>query len=445
MVLYALPSAAAGYMLSLVGLYLMKYSTDVLLIAPATMGAIFGLSRIWDAVTDPLVGYLSDRTQFRLGRRRTWMLLGAVPCGISYCLLFALPVELDETGAALWMALAVFAFYTAMTTIMVPHLSWGAELSKDYYERNKIFGIRQVGSFVGGMLGLLTVGWFSSLEAQGTDQVRAIAPTVAIVAAVLMVAITLLSVFFLSEQSAVDKRPKNGLIRAMADVWKNQHARLLIIVSFIENIGMAALGAAALYVAQYVMHRIEIAPYSIITYLLTSALFIPLWIKLAKRHGKIRVWFWSMIGSAFSYGGLFFLVLIPQQGAQIVVLMFLSFTCGVFAACGATIGPSIQTDVIDYDELITGERKEGVYFAVWNFALKSASGVTLMITGFVLSAAGFEPNEEQTRTVQFAMCALLGLFPFTCYIAGALMFRNFELDESKHSEIRTALAARVNA
>ena len=91
MVLYSLPAAAAGYMLSLLGLYVMKYSTDVLLIAPAIMGTIFGLSRIWDAITDPLVGYLSDKTRLNFGRRRSWILVGAIPAALAYYMLFTSP------------------------------------------------------------------------------------------------------------------------------------------------------------------------------------------------------------------------------------------------------------------------------------------------------------------------------------------------------------------
>ena len=108
---------------------------------------------------------------------------------------------------------------------------------------------------------------------------------------------------------------------------------------------------------------VEIAPYSIITYMITSTLAIPVWVRLAKRFGKVKLWFWAMIGTAFSFSGMFALAFIESTTAQVIWLIFLSVMCGIFAGCGNTIGPSVASDVIDYDELMTGERKEGVYLA----------------------------------------------------------------------------------
>ena len=106
------------------------------------------------------------------------------------------------------------------------------------------------------------------------------------------------------------------------------------------------------------------------------------------------------------------------------------------------MSPSIQGDVIDYDEYLTGERKEGSYFAAWNFVYKSATGIMLLLTGFVLQASGFVPNQEQTMTVQLAMITLYSLFPLVCYSIGSLLLKRFDLDEDAHGEIRRALDER---
>jgi Na+/melibiose symporter-like transporter len=98
--------------------------------------------------------------------------------------------------------------------------------------------------------------------------------------------------------------------------------------------------------------------------------------------------------------------------------------------------------VIDYDERMTGERKEGSYFAAWNFVYKSAAGVMLLLTGFVLQVAGFVPNQEQSMDAKVAMVALYGLFPLVCYVVGAWLFAHFKLDEQAYAEIRHELDAR---
>jgi Na+/melibiose symporter-like transporter len=120
----------------------------------------------------------------------------------------------------------------------------------------------------------------------------------------------------------------------------------------------------------------------------------------------------------------------------------LAFLAGTAASCGAMMGPSIQSDVIDWDEHATGERKEGAYFAAWNFVFKVANGVTQGLTGLVLSFSGYVPNVEQTPGVKLTILALYGLFPMVCYLIGSVLFARFRLDEAGYAVIRTQLDAR---
>ena len=106
------------------------------------------------------------------------------------------------------------------------------------------------------------------------------------------------------------------------------------------------------------------------------------------------------------------------------------------------LGPSVQADVVDYDEYVTGERKEGSYLAVWNLIRKGAGGLTALAAGLVLQWAGFEPNAEQTPQTKTAMLALFGLLPGSCYLAGALLFARFSLNETERADIRGILEER---
>ena len=109
-VAYGAPGVGAGYMYLLVGLYVMKFSTDVLLISPFIMGLIFSASRVWDAVSDPLVGYLSDRTTSQFGRRRTWILPSIVPISLAFLMIFMPPKDLEGTALIAWMAIGIIGF-----------------------------------------------------------------------------------------------------------------------------------------------------------------------------------------------------------------------------------------------------------------------------------------------------------------------------------------------
>ena len=122
-----------------------------------------------------------------------------------------------------------------------------------------------------------------------------------------------------------------------------------------------------------------------------------------------------------------------------MLISVLAVICGLGAGSGAVVAPSIQSDVIDYDEYLTGKRKEGTYFAAWNFVFKSATGITLMLTGFVLSLSGFVPNEEQTDTAKLALLTLYAIFPLVCYSIGVMIFSRFSLNEAEYHNIRSAL------
>jgi GPH family glycoside/pentoside/hexuronide:cation symporter len=440
LVAYGSPALALGFMMSLTSLYFLKFSTDVLLITPALVGIVFGLSRIWDAVTDPVVGYLSDRTRLRFGRRRSWMLAGAVPAGLFFFMLFSSPPDLPEALLTIYIAIAVFGFFTALTAVMVPHYSLGAEYSRKADARNKLFGARFAFTSLGSIGALAAIGWLSSMPSDGSE-VRSAASLLALTAGLLLIAAVAALAFLVREPETPNRPMRGGIYTATRDIWGNRHARLIIIVSFIEHIGIAAMGSSSLYVAEYVMNMIEIAPVVIITFMLTSALSVPTWIKLARRFGKVRLWLGAMVCSGVTFFGLFFIAFIEQSTLQVTWLLLLAVLAGFSSGCGNTISPSLLGDVIDVDELETGERKEAAYFAVWHFAQKSASGVTIMLVGLVLSVAGFEPNVEQTRLVEIVLCGLLGIFPFVFYTLGAWLFTGFNLTGEEHARVLVALEA----
>ncbi len=442
---FGAPGLGAGYMYLIMSLYVMKFSTDVLLIAPAVMGLIYSLSRIWDAISDPLVGYLSDRTRIGFGRRRSWILGSTVPIALAFVMVFAPPDGLAGTGLAVWMAVAVIGFYSAMTVFFVPHLSLGAELSENYHERSRLFGVRHGFYTFGSILSLISLYMLNVAEQESTTAVREMAFTLALLASAVMAVLILGAVSQLRERADFQGRISENPFHAFRDVWQNHHARLLIVVTFIEHVGSAAIAALTLYVAQYVVGAPLWAPVMILCYMVPSSLSVPLWIPLSRRVGKVRLWMFSMILTGLSFGSMFALPFLPGVEAKLIWICVAAAFAGLAAGCGGTISPSIQGDVIDYDEMMTGERKEGSYFAAWNFVYKSATGVMLLLTGFVLQAAGFEPNQEQTMTVQVSIVTLYGLFPLVCYAIGAWLFRRFTLDEAAYSEIRATLDSKNHA
>ena len=441
---YGMPGLGAGYMYLLMSLYVMKFSTDVLLIAPAVMGVIFSISRIWDAVSDPIAGYLSDRTTFKFGRRRTWMLLSFIPISFGFLAVFSPPESMQGQSLDLWMMIAILSFYSAITLFNVPHMALGAELSEDYHERTRLFGVRHIGFTLGSILSLVSMSLLISEENSPTGDVRELAGNLAFLAVAAMSLMIFFSFSMLKENPEFQNRVNKNPFKAFRDVWVNPHAKILIIVLFIENLGGAVIGVLTLYVTQYIVEAPAWAPLIIFAYMLPSALSVPLWIPLSKRFGKIRLWVFSLALTGISFGGIFIIPFLDSVTERLIV-MFIGATLGGMAAgCGGAIGPSVKGDVIDYDEYLTGERKEGSYFAALNFVFKSATGIMLLVTGFVLQFSGFIPNQPQTMEVKIALISLYGLVPLVFYSLGAyLLHKKFTFGEKEHAVIKQQIKERA--
>ncbi|MBV06461.1 MAG: hypothetical protein CMD53_03880 [Gammaproteobacteria bacterium] len=437
---YGLPGIGAGYMYLLMSLYVMKFSTDVLLISPVVMGLIFSISRIWDAFSDPIAGYLSDRTKLKFGRRRTWIIVSCIPISLGFLAVFSPPPALEGQDLDRWMMFAILGFYSAMTIFFVPHLALGAELSTDYHERTRLFGVRHIFYTIGSILALGTMHYLIQEEIRPGGDVRGLAGNLALWSVVITSFLIIYSVSRLRENPDYQDRVNKNPFQAFVDVWKNPHAKILVVIIFIENIGGAAIGVLTLYIAQYVVEAPAWAPLIIFAYMLPSTLSVPLWIPLSKKFGKINLWFFSLLLTGVSFGAIFLILFAPSVEGRLIIIFIGAFFAGIAAGCGGSIGPSIEGDVIDYDEYLTGERKEGSYFAALNFVYKSATGVMLLLTGFVLEFSGFIPNQPQTVEVKIALTSLYGLVPLICYSLGAaLLLYKFKLGEKEYEKVRKAL------
>lgn len=434
---FALPVMASGYMFCIVSLYAMKFATDVLLIAPAVMGLLFGISRLWDAVSDPLVGYWSDGTRSRLGRRRPWILAAMLPVVLSFWMLFSPPTSLSTGQLAVWMGVAIVGFYTAQTLMVIPHMSLGAELSQEPHNRNKIFGARHAGWISGYIVALVTLYLLLNAEGESAAAVRALASEQTFYIGVIALLCFGLCVWAVRERSDYAGRGGHNPLRALRDLWRNGPARLILIVHFVQEVAMSSITILTVYVAEYVAHVPRAAPLFILCYLVFSVAPTPLWIALARRWGKKRLWIASLLFSGVAFGGMYFV-----GPGDIILLLVLAALAGLVGGCGYVVGPAALSDVIDLDEYRTGERKEGAYAAGWYFVQKSAYGIMLVITGFALSWAGFVPKVEQTEEVIFVLRFLYALLPLICFLLAAVMFVRYTLDEAAHTEIVRALKAK---
>jgi GPH family glycoside/pentoside/hexuronide:cation symporter len=428
---YAAPGIGFGFMTLMVSTWFMKYATDVLAIPAATIGGILLLSRAWDAVADPVAGYLSDRTRTRFGRRRPWMVAGALPLAIGFALAWSPPPQLPPSRVAWWIGGAVLLFFTGLTICRMPHEALGAELSRDYHERNRVFGVKRA------LFGVGTLAVFAALAQLGeASDPRASVPWLAGAAAAGTALLLVLTGLAVREPPAHLGRGALRPLAAVRDVLANPHARRLISVSFLQQVATGTVTTAAAYHTQYVLGDAGAFPLLLGIFFVSSLVSIPLWLRIGQRVDKKPLLVGSMIAVGVILGAMF------AVGEGDHALLFSLAAAGGVAAGGLdVIMPSLQADVIDWDELRTGQRKEGVYFAAWHLAEKMALGVAAAVTGLALAGSGFAPNQGQGQAALFAMRALLSLFPLVVYTAGALLFVRFGLDRAAHARVQSELDA----
>jgi GPH family glycoside/pentoside/hexuronide:cation symporter len=428
---YAAPGLGFGFMTMLVNTYFMKYATDVLAIPAALMGGILLASRAWDAVADPVAGYLSDRTRTRFGRRKPWLLLGALPLALAFTLAWSPPRSLSPAALSLWMGAAMWLYFTSLTLCRMPHEALGAELSRDYHERNRVFGAKRA---LFGIGALLVFGALSGLSR--ADDPRSLALGLAGAAGLGTVALLLVTGLGVEEPPAHQGRGAAHPFAAVRDVLANPHARRLLLVSFLQQLATGTVTTAAAYHTQYVLGDPGAFPLLLGCFFVASLVTIPLWLRLGQRFEKKPMLVAAMAAVGVILGGMGFV------GAGDHWLLFsLAAAGGAVSGALDVILPSLQADVVDFDELRTGERKEGVYFAAWHLAEKAALGVAAALIGVALAASGFAPNQPQGEATLLTLRGLLSAFPFVCYGLGSWLFLGFGLDRAAHARVQREIAA----
>ncbi|MGE4606007.1 MAG: MFS transporter [Myxococcota bacterium] len=433
LVAYALPMAGFSAATMTLTLYLLKYSVDVLLVAPGAMGTVFMIARLWDAVTDPIAGQLSDRTSTRWGRRRPWMVAATMPILITLVMIWAPPASVHGWLLVAWMAVGLILYETASTAFIVPYVALGMELTDDYHERTRLFGWRQAIAAPGFLLGL---GFIWAIR--NAPQPRELAPLLAMLAGLLVVGTILYAAWRIPERGEFTGRGGENLWSSMIDVWRNPHARLLFIVYAIESFAAGSIGVMVPFIMDDVLGRYELQEVLIGFFAIPQFAFIPLWIYLSKRVGKKTLWMWGMAAMIPGYGGI---IWATEGGPVLIMGLVTILAAGI--GIGSVVVPSIKADIIDYDEFQTGERKEGVYTAAWNFIRKTGAGLAIGASGLLLQWSGYDAEAEvQTEAVRTTILVIAGGLPAAGYAIGMILFSRFSLNEAEHAEVLAQLHER---
>lgn len=433
---YGLPNLG----LALVGVpilvYLPRFYSDVVGVPVAWLGVVFVAGRVIDAVTDPLVGLLSDRSRSSHGRRRPWMMWGCVPLALLTVALYVPPARLEGSWATAWASFVILAWFLALTAVNVPYRALGPELSDDYDERTTLFSIREGLLVVGTVIAAVGPGIIEFILGEGGDERRKFAWYVAVAAPVLVVT-CLVCVRQVRERFAEPAGPDPSLVgvgQQLRQALDNRPFVILLSAFVVIALGSSLPAVLISYFVTYVLDAERLLPLFLLMYFGMGMLSLPAWIALSRRRGKKVTWLAAMAINAGFFSGVSFVG--PGQAWLYGLLVVCS---GIGGVAVLALPYAMQADVIDHDELRTGERREGLYGGLWSIAEKTAAGLGLGLSMFILDAVGYQPNQAQPEHVLNVLRALYIGIPCVCMAAGFVIALRYPLDRAAHEAIAAGL------
>ena len=439
---YGLPAMAGAGMGVPIAIAMTKFYSDNVGVALGFIALGQAIARAFDAISDPLMGWISDRTRSRWGRRRPWMFVGAPLAAVFFVMLFSPPEGIGSVAGGVWFTTSIFMFFVLNTIYGIPHYGLGPELTNDYHERSSLYAWRDASS----ILGTIVAAAAPSI-AMGVMRARGADPHVAerqiyfwfsIAMATLLVVLYWWLVLRVRENPSYSARAPNPLVPGIRRVLRNRPFRILLACYLVSSITAAIPGIFLPYYLQYVLgveNWFERQGPLLIAYFGSALLSVPVWLRVARRFGKRDVWFWHYAIGGCASLALYFLPLLVTGDAAIGPLYLVLIWAGAGFGCGTFLPPAMQADVIDYDELYTGKRREAQYGALWGIATKFAVIPGASIPLAVLASVGFVPNAVQSETVVETIRAIDGLLPATMAFAAMYVSARFPITESIHRAI----------
>ena len=433
---------------------------------PALVGLVSAIPRLTDAFTDPVVGYMSDKTQTRWGRRRPYLFVGAIAAGVIYALLWQLPAEKSDAFYFWYFLGGSLIFYLAYTVFATPWVALGYELTPDYHERTRLMGTQ---NFIG-QLAYLIAPWFLLIMQNEMlfDSMADGAAGLAIIIGMVVIVIGIMPAIFLRERfaaSSVDGldaghapsetlgasllRNLRSFLSGFAIALKFKPFLKLCVATFLVFNGFMLIASFQFYVIIYyvfagdTVEGARYAGYAGTLGAISTFVVIVLVTSIGTRLGKRRTFFLatgiSMVGYALKWvcynPDYPWLVLVPAP--------LMAFGLGGLF----TLMPSMIADVVDADELNTHERREGMYGSIFWWVVKLGMAAALAAGGFLLNATGFDValGGDQPERAIFLMRLSDAFIP--CIASGVAIWAiyTFSITEEKAREVRDALERRRGA
>lgn len=425
----AFPLAAAFIALQVIVPTFYAQSTGLSL---SEIGFVLLFARLWDMFTDPLIGYLSDRTPAALGKRKSWIIASTPLIALATWKLF----NPGDSATPLYLMLWTFVIYVAGTMAIVPMNAWGAELTDDYHERSRVTGVRAAFGLVG-TLAALTVP--ALLGRSGSSDFGESLTLISYLVVITLV-ITVIASSLMVPDKGVVQSPANSIREILILLKKPTPVRQLLGSFLLNNIANAIPATLFLLYVTHVMQKPDYAGPLLFLYFICATVSVPGWLALARRYGKHQIWSVAMVLACLFFMSTPFLT--PDHlWVFVAIVAITGFTSGA----DLVLPGAIKGDLIEWDALTNGYRRPGIFFALWGTLTKLSFALAIGIAFPLLELTGFDAAKAAGTQSAWSLALLYGL-PCIAFKIGAIIgMRHYPITEHEHARIRAELNARAAA
>jgi GPH family glycoside/pentoside/hexuronide:cation symporter len=432
-------SGDVGFSLTntILNVYFALFLTDVVGLKPAVAAIAFFVGSTWDYINDPIVGYITDRTRSRWGRRRPFLLFGALPMAAAFSLLWWKPPLETTVGLGLYYALAFALFDTAATFVYMPYYALTPELTDDYDERTALTSIRMFFSILGSLIAFtLPLAVVDGFKPEHAGRVLFMGCLFGVLSA-----IPLLLVFRGTRERPefMAKEQTASLRRSVAVAAKNRPFVFGLFMFLFNGVTMSIIQVVLLYYVKYVVQREGQSDLIMATIFVVAMLALPLWERISRRLNKR----WAYV-SGVAFLAVVLLVLSSlTPSTEISIIMMLCVLAGIGVSAMHVLPWAILPDAIEYGELQSGERQEGMFYSLITLAQKVASSVAVPLALLVLQVSGYVPNSAtQPPNAVFGIRMVAGPIPAFTLSMGILFTLLYPLGRDNFREITEQLEKR---
>ncbi len=421
---------------TIIGAYFLFFLTDVVGIKPAVAGIAILIGRTWDYLNDPLIGHLSDRTRSKWGRRRPFLLFGALPFALAFTLMWYRPLFDSQVELAVYYAAAYVLFDAAATFVYMPYFALTPELTENYDERTSLTSYRMFFSILGSLIAftvpLMIVGTFTPENSRRVLLMGALFGLVS--------ALPLLLVFFNTREREVfvaQERPK--FIESLKAAFKNKPFIFGAIIYLLTWVCMDILQAILLFFIKYVLLLEEMSDIIMALIFVTAIIALPFWEYASRRLNKRMAY---VYGVAFWAVAQILLITVgPLVPMPLLVLLCVMAGVGVSAA--HVLPWAILPDAIEWDEYQTGKRHEGMFYSLVTLMGKIASSIAIPLTAVMLDVTGYIPNAlQQPGSALLGIRLMMGPIPAILLTISILFAFKYPLERAQFSNIVKELEER---